>query len=59
MRRIKTEDRIIELVEGWYNSHPSDEPPTDCFAYRPLGLAPVNEEPIYFLYKYDSIKKCL
>lgn len=57
MSRIKTEDRIIELEEMWYNSHPSNEPPTDCFAYRPLGLAPVNEEPIYFLYRYDYEKK--
>lgn len=57
MSRIKTEDRIIQLEEMWYNSHSSNEQPTDCFEYRPLGLAPVNEEPIYFLYRYDSEKK--
>lgn len=57
MSRIKTEDRIIQLEEMWYNSHSSNEQPTDCFEYRPLGLAPVNEEPIYFLYKYDYEKK--
>ena len=57
MSRIKTEERIIQLVEEWYKLHTSDEPPTDCFAYRPLGLAPVNEEPIYFLFRYDDEKK--
>ena len=57
MSRIKTEDRIIQLEEMWYNSHSINEQPTDCFAYRPLGLAPINEEPIYFLYKYDYEKK--
>lgn len=56
MSRIKTEERIIQLEEMWYKSHPSDESPTDCFVYRPLGLAPVNEEPIYFLYRYDDEK---
>lgn len=58
MSRIKTEDRIIQLEEMWHESHPNgDEPPTDCFVYCPLGLAPVNEEPIYFLYRYDYEKK--
>lgn len=57
MSRIKTEDRIIQLEEMWYNSHSINEQPTDCFAYRPLGLAPINEEPIYFLYRYDGEKK--
>lgn len=57
MSRIKTEDRIIQLEEMWYNSHSINEQPTDCFEYRPLGLAPINEEPIYFLYKYDYEKK--
>lgn len=57
MSRIKTEDRIIQLEERWFKLHPSDVPPTDCFIYCPLGLAPVNEEPIYFLYRYDGEKK--
>ena len=57
MSRIKTEDRINQLEERWYESHPSDVPPTDCFIYCPSGLAPVDEEPIYFLYRYDNEKK--
>ena len=57
MSRIKTEDRIIQLEERWYKLHPSNVPPTDCYVYCPLGLAPVDEEPIYFLYRYDGEKK--
>lgn len=56
MSKIKTEERIIELEEDWFNKHKNDERPTYCYRYCPLGLTPINEEPVYFLYYYDEEK---